>query len=135
VSIPDAYEVDGFDFTGTRAFDGRTGYRSRSFLTVPLKNAAGSVLGVLQLINAQDPLTGQVVPFDAGVERMVNALSSLAALALETYVREQALRRQVERLRIEVDAARQERQVAEITETDYFLRLQERARTIREIGA
>ena len=37
VSIADAYEVGEFDFDGTRAFDARSGYRSKSFLTVPLK--------------------------------------------------------------------------------------------------
>src|SRR5256885_2323955 len=52
VNIPDAYEADGFDFSGTRAFDTKTGYRSTSFLTVPMKNHENEVIGVLQLINA-----------------------------------------------------------------------------------
>jgi hypothetical protein len=51
----------GFDFSGTRQFDARTGYRSQSFLTVPMKNHEGEVIGVLQLINAIDD-RGQVVP-------------------------------------------------------------------------
>src|SRR6478752_5409488 len=38
VNIADAYTADGFDFSGTRAFDSKTGYRSKSFLTVPMKN-------------------------------------------------------------------------------------------------
>src|SRR5690606_23344704 len=38
VNIADAYSEAGFDFSGTRSFDARTGYRSRSFLTVPMKN-------------------------------------------------------------------------------------------------
>jgi hypothetical protein len=53
----------GLRFSGTRAFDQRTGYRSQSFLTVPMKNHEGEVIGVLQLINAIDPDTGEVVPF------------------------------------------------------------------------
>ena len=36
VNIPDAYAAAGFDFSGTKNFDKKTGYRSRSFLTVPL---------------------------------------------------------------------------------------------------
>ena len=37
IAIEDAYDPPaGFDFSGPRAFDARTGYRSRSFLTVPL---------------------------------------------------------------------------------------------------
>src|SRR5436190_3228632 len=52
VNIPDAYNVDGFDFSGTRAFDSKTGYRSKSFLTVPMRNHENESIGVLQLINA-----------------------------------------------------------------------------------
>ena len=54
VVIDNAYDSTNFDFSGTRAFDRRTGYRSRSFLTVPLKNHEGEIIGVLQLINAID---------------------------------------------------------------------------------
>jgi GAF domain-containing protein len=57
VSIADAYQAEGFDFSGTRKFDERTGYRSQSFLTVPMKNHENAVIGVLQLINAIDPDT------------------------------------------------------------------------------
>ncbi|MHB1590384.1 MAG: GAF domain-containing protein, partial [Sulfuricella sp.] len=35
INIEDAYSADGFDFSGTRNFDQKTGYRSKSFLTVP----------------------------------------------------------------------------------------------------
>ena len=55
VNIADAYTADGFDFSGTRNFDKKTGYRSKSFLTVPMKNHEDEIIGVLQLINAQDP--------------------------------------------------------------------------------
>ena len=51
VNIADAYSAEGFDFSGTRKFDERTGYRSRSFLTVPMRNHENIVIGVLQLIN------------------------------------------------------------------------------------
>ena len=53
VNIPDAYAAEGFDFSGTRAFDQSSGYRSQSFLTVPMKDHSGVVIGVLQLINAK----------------------------------------------------------------------------------
>ena len=42
----------------------RTGYRSQSFLTVPLKNHDAEVVGVLQLINARSP-GGRTIPFPA----------------------------------------------------------------------
>ncbi|MEQ1674579.1 MAG: GAF domain-containing protein, partial [Candidatus Nitrotoga sp.] len=36
INIPDAYAAEGYDFSGTRAFDHKTGYHSTSFLTVPM---------------------------------------------------------------------------------------------------
>ncbi len=52
-------------------------------------------------------------------------------MALEVQAREQRLRQQIQQLRIEVDDARKSQQVAEITETDYFHDLREKARTLR----
>lgn len=82
INIDDAYTADGFDFTGTRAFDAKTGYRSKSFLTVPLKNTSGVVIGVLQLINARDD-AGNVISFDPAIEPIICALASQAAVAIE----------------------------------------------------
>lgn len=83
INIPDAYEATDFDFSGTKKFDQGTGYRSCSFLTVPLKNHEGEVIGVLQLLNAIDPDSGKVVPFDADIQPLIEALSSQAAVALD----------------------------------------------------
>jgi len=82
VNIADAYEAAGFDFSGTRKFDERTGYRSQSFLTVPMKNHENAVIGVLQLINSIDRESGQVVPFPAADQRLAESLASQAAIAL-----------------------------------------------------
>jgi HD-GYP domain-containing protein (c-di-GMP phosphodiesterase class II) len=82
VNIPDAYTAEGFDFTGTRGFDAKTGYRSKSFLTVPMRNHEGETIGVLQLINAQDPLSGEIVAFSASDQRLAESLASQAAIAL-----------------------------------------------------
>ncbi len=82
VNIPDAYEAEGFDFSGTRAFDEKTGYRSKSFLTVPLRDHENEIIGVLQLLNAQDKKTGDVVSFSQKVQDLVEALSSQAAVAI-----------------------------------------------------
>ena len=82
VNIADAYVEAGFDFSGTKLFDARTGYRSQSFLTVPLKNHDGEVIGVLQLINAQEPDLSRVVTFSEADQRLVESLASQAAIAL-----------------------------------------------------
>src|SRR3954464_14764322 len=82
VNIADAYTVEGYDFTGTRAFDSKTGYRSKSFLTVPMRNHEHHVIGVLQPINATDPKTGDIVAFSASDQRLAESLASQAAIAL-----------------------------------------------------
>ncbi|MFZ2627652.1 MAG: HD domain-containing phosphohydrolase [Rugosibacter sp.] len=82
VNIGDAYTAAGFDFSGTRKFDARTGYRSQSFLTVPMKNHEGEIIGVLQLINATGPATGQVNAFSAADQGLAESLASQAAIAL-----------------------------------------------------
>lgn len=83
INIADAYEVEGFDFSGTKAFDAANNYRSKSFLTLPLVNYEGHVIGVLQLINAKDPQTGETIPFSPGLQEVVEALASQAAISLD----------------------------------------------------
>lgn len=82
VNIPDAYAAQGFDFSGTRAFDKNTGYRSQSFLTVPMKNHDGDLIGVLQLINSRAGADQQVGPFSEADQRLAESLASQAAIAL-----------------------------------------------------
>ncbi len=82
VNIADAYCAKGFDFSGTRAFDERTGYRSQSFLTVPMKNHDRELIGVLQLINARDPETGAIIPFSQADQSLAESLACQAAIAL-----------------------------------------------------
>jgi sigma-B regulation protein RsbU (phosphoserine phosphatase) len=100
IHIPDIYHAADFDFSGTKAFDKANNYRSVSSFTVPLKDHTGKVIGVLQLFNAQDPETGEVIPFDAYQQLVVESLASQAAVALNT---QELLRRQEELLRFEHD--------------------------------
>ncbi|MBT4372931.1 MAG: GAF domain-containing protein [Candidatus Marinimicrobia bacterium] len=82
VNIEDAYTAKGFDFSGTKMFDEKTGYHSQSFLTVPLKNHEDEIIGVLQLLNAQDTKSKKIISFASDVQEMVEALSSQAAVAI-----------------------------------------------------
>jgi HD-GYP domain-containing protein (c-di-GMP phosphodiesterase class II) len=82
VNIPDAYVEEGFDFSGTRNFDKRTGYRSKSFLTVPMKNHEGEIIGVLQLLNSLDPQSREVTAFSDEDQHLAESLASQAAIAL-----------------------------------------------------
>ena len=82
VNVTDAYTEAGFDFSGTKNFDKKTGYRSTSFLTVPMKNHENEIIGVLQLINAKNRATGQVMPFSHDQQQLAESLASQAAIAL-----------------------------------------------------
>jgi len=82
VNIADAYAEEGFDFSGTRNFDKKTGYRSKAFLTVPMKNHESEIIGVLQLINSVDPATNEIGPFSHSDQRLAESLASQAAIAL-----------------------------------------------------
>jgi len=93
ISIDDAYEFDGFDFQGTKKFDAAMGYRSTSFLTVPLYNNEGRVIAVLQLLNAQAGGSGEVIPFDSQLQPFVEALASQAAIALDNQLLIEAQRK------------------------------------------
>jgi CRP-like cAMP-binding protein len=69
------------------------------------------------------------------VATRTDALGQLARvfqrMAHEAALREARLKHQVEEMRIEIDAAKKARQVLEITETDYFQQLQQRAQALR----
>lgn len=82
VNIPDAYAAEGFDFSGTKNFDKKTGYRSTSFLAVPMKNHENEIIGVLQLINAMDRESGEIVAFSEADQHLLESLASQAAVAL-----------------------------------------------------
>ncbi|MFO7607325.1 MAG: HD domain-containing phosphohydrolase [Desulfurivibrionaceae bacterium] len=81
VNVDDVYCAD-FDFEGTRIFDAKTGYRSKSMLLVPLRGHEDEVIGVLQLLNAKDPDTDRIVGFgDLGIDD-ITSLASQAAIAI-----------------------------------------------------
>jgi len=82
VNIADVYHAEGFNFEGTRRFDAQTGYRSKSMLVVPMRNHEQEIIGVVQLLNALDPETGDVVPFSAESQLMAESIASQAAVAL-----------------------------------------------------
>ncbi len=83
VNIPDAYDSTSFDFTGAKAFDKNNNYRTKSVLAVPMLNHEQDVIGVLQLLNAQDKPGGTVVTFNDKIVPLIEALTSQATVALE----------------------------------------------------
>lgn len=93
VHIPDVYDSEAFDFTGPRAFDSANAYRTTSLLAVPLTNRRGEIVGVLQLINASDPLTGAVRPFEDAEISVAQALAAQSGVTLENQMLLEAQRR------------------------------------------
>lgn len=82
VNIPDVYQATGFNFNGMRMFDEKYGYHSQSFLTVPMQDHEGELVGVLQLVNAIDAESGQAIPFSRTDQHFIEALASQAAIAM-----------------------------------------------------
>jgi len=83
LNLPDVHQIDpkapyGFD----QSFDAASGYTSRSMFTIPLKTARGDILGILQIINAQDE-AGRVIAFSEDNETIMQHFASTASLALE----------------------------------------------------
>ena len=83
LNISDVYETEGdCSYRFSRKFDEAAGYRTSSMLTIPLTTYRGDVIGVLQIINAQDE-AGLVIPFSEEDEKMMNHFASTATVALE----------------------------------------------------
>ena len=73
VNIPDAYADQRFQ----PSVDLKSGYRTRTILSVPMVGALGGLVGVLQVLNKEDG------PFTRGDEELLSALASQAAIAIE----------------------------------------------------
>ncbi len=85
VNIPDVYDSERFDFSGPKRYDTLTGYRTGSMLVVPLENAEGALIGVLQLMNklSQD---GALLPFTEDDEFILQSLGSMTAVSLANVI-------------------------------------------------
>jgi len=94
IELADAYRIPKTrPFHFNASFDEQAGYRTRSLITLPMKNGKGEVLGVLQLINCkrhpQTRLTDanaihrHVHPFPERAVRLGLSLASQAAVAYE----------------------------------------------------
>jgi len=83
VNIPDVYQINStVPYSFDSKFDRLSDYKTCSMLTVPMTNQRGDVLGVMQIINAQDD-HGNIIPFSSFDESLIMHFSTSAALALE----------------------------------------------------
>jgi two-component system, NtrC family, response regulator HydG len=82
LNLHDVYKLSSdFPFQFNPEFDVRNNYHTQSILAVPLKDHTGTIIGVLELINAMDA-KGKPVSFREGHENIVLSLASLAAVAI-----------------------------------------------------
>ncbi|NVJ53794.1 MAG: GAF domain-containing protein [Campylobacteraceae bacterium] len=81
INIPDVYNNKDYNFQGTKEFDKRTGYESKSMIVIPLVNHEEDVIGVLQLIN-KTKISKSTIAFTDEDEKIIKALASQAAMAL-----------------------------------------------------
>ena len=98
VNIDDVYKAEEFNFSGMRSFDTAFGYHSQSFLTVPMTDHEGELVGVLQLVNARDLATGTIRAFSQTDQRFIEALAAQAAAALTKQLLVQQLENLLESL-------------------------------------
>ena len=93
--INDAYKIGtAVEYKHNRSFDNSTGYRTKSILSIPMKNHDNDITGVIQLINKKkawdttidfrkDNAADEILPFDDTDELIMNSLAGQAAVALE----------------------------------------------------
>jgi serine phosphatase RsbU (regulator of sigma subunit)/anti-sigma regulatory factor (Ser/Thr protein kinase) len=121
LNLEDIHHNTKFDFIGSRRFDELHDYHTYSLLTVPLSDAEGATVAVLQLINAVDPKTGAHVAFAGSVQKVVEALAALAAGALESFAVKARLYEEQQRYLRNLETT-QERLRSELSEAERYVR-------------
>ncbi|WP_339061976.1 PAS domain S-box protein [Tepidibacillus marianensis] len=83
--IDDAYALpSSVEYQFNSGFDQVTGYRTKSILTVPMKDHRNRVLGVIQLINKMG--VDKIVSFTQKDEMIISSLAGQAAVAIENSI-------------------------------------------------
>lgn len=132
VNVEDVYHEHRFDCSGALNFDRKMEYRTRSLLTIALRDKAGVIIGVLQLVNAMDRTDGSVISFDPLDQEFIERLSLLAGQALDSYRRMAQLRRQANALVIRIDEREIEKQVGAVVSSEYFKNLKAKSSALQK---
>ena len=83
LNLPDVYSIDpSCPYHFSKGFDKKSKYTTRSVLTLPLENHNADIIGILQIINAEDEAKN-VIAFSQNDEKMMLHFASIAAVALE----------------------------------------------------
>ncbi len=83
LNLEDVYEIpEEAEYRFLKDFDRRNDYRTKSALHVPLMDPGGHVIGVLGIFNRR-AADGEIQPFRPADERLIRAMASQAAVAVE----------------------------------------------------
>ena len=89
LNLEDAYASHVVGPIFNHAIEDTAEYRTRSLLALPLQTAAGTVIGIMELINARrEP--DVIVPFGVENERVARSYASLAAVAVHRAMLDEA---------------------------------------------
>ena len=92
LNFPDMYHLpEGTRFSHNKALDRRTGYDTRSQMTIPMHDRQGQCVGVLQMVNAMGD--GGPVPFDGEDEMLMTAFASQAGISIQNAQLDERLRK------------------------------------------
>jgi len=90
ICIDDVYNSNQYDFSGTKAFDAKIGYKSNTMLVAPMLLANNTLVGVLQLINKMDE-HNNIIKYNADDEELAHSLASQASIAVDKFRQEKLL--------------------------------------------
>ncbi len=83
LNIDNVYNLEvTLPYSFSKKFDETAGYRTESVLTIPLQNSGGHILGILQIINAQNA-SGKISKFTDTDNTIMHHFAAVAAVALE----------------------------------------------------
>ncbi|GJM14649.1 MAG: HD family phosphohydrolase [Pseudohongiella sp.] len=97
VNIDDVYQLDAsLPYKFNKSFDESTGYRTKSIFAIPLTDKKKSAIGVVQFINRKKSRELRIIdtasadtatlPFDSGINILLQALASQAGIAIENTI-------------------------------------------------
>ncbi|MEO0234866.1 MAG: HD domain-containing phosphohydrolase [candidate division WOR-3 bacterium] len=83
INIPDVYMLSNeYPFSFNDEFDKKNNYRTKSMLTIPMKDNENEVIGVLQLINSKDE-KGNITSYSKEIEKIIESFASIAAVSIK----------------------------------------------------
>lgn len=80
-NLPDVYKQDLFDISGTRQYDMRNNYRTRSIVAIPMMDHTDNIIGIIQLINSVGS-NNEVVAFAEDDIKNLEILGSISAILM-----------------------------------------------------